>query len=371
MVSFMIRDSIVNFSNSILKHYNVELFHDSIQEIDEVLKTHKKIVVMLFDGLGTHILEKHLSPEAFMRQHIFKTIISTNPPTTVAATTGFLSGRYPIETGWMGWHQYFSNEEVNLEVFTNHIGNTGNTYKIPMLINKYCPYENIISLMNNKKADIAKQIMPFPIDEKGPKNLNQFKKAITKSLKQTDEKFIYAYWTKPDSLMHKYGVNHRLVHQNIKDINKTVEKIAQANKDTLFITLSDHGMSDIVYINIGNNKKITDMMERPMSLEKRCASFKIKRELREEFLPLLKKTLGWASQFFDFYTKEEIIKNNFFGEGKILPVTLDFIGDFIVVAKDIYTLISYTDYKKEVFHVAAHAGQSVEETSISICVYNK
>ena len=41
---------LVNFSNSFLKHYDVPTFHDSIPELDEILKGHKKIVLLLFDG---------------------------------------------------------------------------------------------------------------------------------------------------------------------------------------------------------------------------------------------------------------------------------------------------------------------------------
>ena len=44
-------NSLVNLSNSILKHFGVETFHKTIPEVDKLLKGHKKVVAVLFDGM--------------------------------------------------------------------------------------------------------------------------------------------------------------------------------------------------------------------------------------------------------------------------------------------------------------------------------
>ena len=54
-------NSIVNLSNSILKKFNVNPFHSTIKEIDDLIKNKDKIIVFLFDGMGKAILEKHLN----------------------------------------------------------------------------------------------------------------------------------------------------------------------------------------------------------------------------------------------------------------------------------------------------------------------
>ena len=112
-------NSLVNLSNSILKHFGVETFHESIPEVDELLNGHKKVVAVLFDGMGQNIVRKHLKEDSFLRTHYVKTINSTYPPTTAAATTSFLTGKYPIETGWMSWSQYFEKYNRNLILFKN------------------------------------------------------------------------------------------------------------------------------------------------------------------------------------------------------------------------------------------------------------
>ena len=109
--------SLVNLSNSILKHFGVNPFHDTIPEIDEALKGHDKVVVVLFDGMGQNIVRKHLNKDSFIRSNCVTTINSTFPPTTAAATTAFLTGKYPIETGWLGWCEYFKDYNRNIILF--------------------------------------------------------------------------------------------------------------------------------------------------------------------------------------------------------------------------------------------------------------
>ena len=63
----------------------------------------KNIVLLLFDGMGISVLEKHLAPDSFLRKHLVCPISSVFPPTTTAATTSVLTGRTRIEHGWLGW----------------------------------------------------------------------------------------------------------------------------------------------------------------------------------------------------------------------------------------------------------------------------
>ena len=103
-------NSIVNISCSILKYYGVkDLKHNSIPELDSILKKRKpkNLILLLFDAMGISILKQHISPNSFLRTHILKTVSSTFPPTTTAATTSINSGLTPYESGWLGWISYF------------------------------------------------------------------------------------------------------------------------------------------------------------------------------------------------------------------------------------------------------------------------
>ena len=54
--------SLLSLTSSVLKHYGAESSHASYPYIDDLLaRDYMNVVVMLFDGLGTRILEKHYS----------------------------------------------------------------------------------------------------------------------------------------------------------------------------------------------------------------------------------------------------------------------------------------------------------------------
>ena len=119
------QNTLVNLSNSILNHFGTNPFHDTIPEIDALLKGHKKVVAVLFDGMGQNITRLHLKENSYIRSNYVTTINSTFPPTTAAATTAFLTGKYPVETGWLGWTEYFKDYDRNIILFTSTDYNTG------------------------------------------------------------------------------------------------------------------------------------------------------------------------------------------------------------------------------------------------------
>ena len=146
MYRFCNKNCLVNVANSILKHYELETYHEPIDELVNRMKPYKKIVVLLFDGMASSLLKRHLKEDSFLRQHVFREIDSIFPPTTVAATNALRSGRYPKETLWLGWSQYFKELKMNIDVFTNRETFTKDPsiYKNPM--DELGQYETIFDL---------------------------------------------------------------------------------------------------------------------------------------------------------------------------------------------------------------------------------
>ena len=142
--------NLVSFSNSLLKHFGVATFHPSEPAIDDALSYHKKVVVMLFDGMGQNIVRKHLKDKSFMRQHLLCTVNSTFPPTTTAATTAFLTGKYPIETGWMAWAQYFEQYQKNIILFKNVDYNKEEKVEPENIAKNELPIKTILELIKEK-----------------------------------------------------------------------------------------------------------------------------------------------------------------------------------------------------------------------------
>ena len=361
------KNSLVNLSNSILKHFGAESFHESIPEIDNLLKGHKKVVAVLFDGMGQNIVRKHLKEDSFIRKHYVTTINSTFPPTTAAATTAFLTGKYPIETGWLGWTLYFKEYDRNIILFKNTDYNTSEEIKDEFVAGKYFPVTMIFDLIE-KAGTRATNIMRYPVQEDGPKSLlitgvNK----LTKTLKENNSCFVYFYWDSPDQEMHETGIDSLTTKYQVKKAQRFLKKVVKKNPDTLFILLADHGHVNVKFLDVCDHDDLYSLLDKPMTLEKRTPSFFVKDGKLEEFKELFNKYYG---EHFELLTKEEAFAIKLFGEGKAAKGVEKVLGDYIAIAHDEYSLLA----SKELSYLGAfkghHAGGTKEERLIDISVFN-
>lgn len=365
--------TIVNFSNSLLKHFGAPTWHETIPEIDQGLEGHDKVVVMLFDGLGRYIIDKHLRTRGFLRSHYLTTINATFPPTTVASTNGFLSGKFPIETGWISWSQYFEDYKCDIEVFKNTRSSDGSLVrdKDNLIIAEKCPYENIFKQI--KKANPSVNVFDvFPHKVRPKSDITNFKKArltINKALKESTKAFVYFYWTLPDGNIHRYGVKSLRVHFVIKKIQRFVKKMVKNNPDTVFLTFADHGLIDVKYLDICDHDDLQNLLYRPLSFEKRVVNFFAKPDKKEQFALLFQKYYG---RHFELLDRKTVFQNELFGKGRPHPASYDFIGDFIAISKDEYCLYASNETTPEKFvaHKGHHAGGTKEEMEIDISIFN-
>lgn len=365
-----LNNSIVNFSNSILKHFGAETFHNSIPVIDEILKNHKKVVVCLFDGLGDNILNLHKSSAKYINKHVIHQMTATFPPTTVASTNGLLSGRFPRETGWMAWAQYFEEYNANIDMFLSRDENTGVFYadKAHNIAQSVCGYETIFELLN--KVGVATYDgKPFPIYDDGAKSLFDHRKRLNKFLKENDNCFAYIYWTNPDAVIHEFGTKSWKTDVAIKGINSFVRKIVSDNPDTLFLTIADHGLVDCYTVDLCEHDDLYNMLARKISFEGRACNFFIKEEFKHDFPALFNKYYG---EHFKLYTHKEVSDLNIFGEGKDHPLYDKFLGDFLAISHDDWLLFASKDYEKQKDNLKGHhGGGTKEELLINVAAYNK
>jgi len=110
--------SIMNVSASILRHYGAKTDKATLAVIDEALLAGpRNVVLILVDALGDALVDRHLSADARIVRNRRERITSVFPSTTVSATTSVLSGLTPLETGWLGWAQWFRAEQRSVITF--------------------------------------------------------------------------------------------------------------------------------------------------------------------------------------------------------------------------------------------------------------
>lgn len=364
-------NTLTNLANSILKFYGCTTYHDTMSDIDELLKKSgkKKICLFLFDAFGKVILEKHRDSAKFMYDHRYKVIHSVFPTTTVAATTAITTGKYPIETGYVGWVQYFKRLDTFVEVFPSKTRDE-NIRKIePSITSSILKTKYLVDDINKSaKKDVAIMRMSFDFNSQLGEwfSNKKWERQVNKDL--SNYSFVYAYNTQPDHFMHIYGTDSPKVKKVIKQINGIVKRLTKKHKDTLFLAVSDHGMVDVNYLNIDEIEGFKETLDKDIiCLEGRFATFFVKdqKKFLEVFhnTPLLKDNFILAS-------KEEIIKNHILGYSTTQNnKSLDTLGDFFLISNSKYSLCD--SFTSKVHMKAAHAGMTKDEIEIFLQVYNK
>lgn len=359
------KNSILNLSCSILEHFGVKPEHDTNPIVNEILyRNYKHVVVILLDGLGLNILEKHLTYRDFLRRHLLSEYSSIFPPTTTASTTTFLSGKSPIEHGWLGWDVHFEQEDKTVTCFFNTIQGTNEKaadYNIPY---KYLPYENIFEKINNASIGKAYGVFPFSTyGFEGHSDIDNWVETIRKHCHKNEKNFTYAYWENPDNLLHKEGTKSNDVGKIVRELNAKMTYLCQTCPETVFFITADHGHTDIRNVFLQEEyPEIAKMLIRKPSIEPRAISFYVKPEFKEKFADEFKLHFG---KDYLLLEKDEVRQMELFGPGR-QNENLTGIGDYIAVAYSEKTILWNKDEKQFKSH---HAGLTKNEMKIPLIWY--
>ena len=355
-------NSILNFSCSILNHYGIAVKHSTLSAADKLLEGNfKHVVVMLLDGLGVNILQKHLPPDAFLRQNLLCEYSSVFPPTTTASTTTMLSGLSPVEHGWLGWDVYFEQEDKSVTCFTNNLTGTETPAASYNVVRKYFSYNDIASQIN--KSGRAKAEIVFPFGPKPFAKLGDWFAEIKRQCQFDEKTFTYAYWEHPDGYLHKNGTDAGVVHRCVVGLNNRIEKLCKSLKDTIVFVTADHGHNDITrdYL-VENYPEFVKMLVRRTSIEPRAISFYVKDEYKPVFADEFNRLFA---DDYKLFTKQQVFEQKLFGTGEPHK-NLTGIGDFVAAAVGSRTL--FWDKKAKPFK-SHHAGMSREEMIIPLIAY--
>lgn len=319
---------LTNLSNSILNYYGLKTFHSTLPLLDKWLskKDYKNIVLIVYDGMGSKILDRTLKKDSFLRKNKKDDILAIFPPTTTASTTTLLSGLNPNEHGWLGWDLYFKKVDEVVTMFTNNIKDTNMSIQEDSLAEETFPYESILDRISTKVNAVGL----FPFKEMYYDELEEMHEKIINICKNDKKNFIYAYYDDPDHIEHLTGTDSK---ENVKEYNrldKATSSLSKKLKDTLLIIVADHGHLNSECITLREYPEIYNLLERDVSIEPRACSFKIKDGLQNKFKQVFEDLF---KNEFTLYSKEEILKENLFGTGKNNPHFEESIGDFIAIAK--------------------------------------
>jgi len=358
--------SILNVTQSILKHYQVPTSWDSIALLDtELAKQYRNVVLVLVDAMGSFILNRIPAETNYLLRDKRADITSVYPSTTVSATTAVLTGKAPVETGWLGWAQYFEEKEKSIVLFTNEDYYDETCVFAPDYCEQLLPIRRIYSLIAEASADVrTHEIFPaFRVPEN-----NSFEKllvAVKKAIDLPGRNFVYAYWDKLDTLLHEMGPSSAEATEMIQAINDTYEAfIRQLPEDTLVITIADHGQLDVEPIHLKHYPDLQETFGHNPSLESRCSAFFIKPGMEKIFEERFKSHFR-ATHI--LYQSAEFLKLGLFGPGTPHPRIEEFIGDYIAVSID----NSYFMFDEFALSFKGHhAGLTADEMIVPLIIHS-
>lgn len=355
-------NSILSLISSVAVHYGVKTDHKTLPVFDRLLaKNYRNVVVMLLDGMGTEILNKHLDENAFLRRNMKCTISSVFPSTTTAATMSIETGLSPIEHGWLGWSLYFKELDANISIFPNTFsGSNGIPAAAYNVASRYIPlkyiYEKISEATNDRIT--AEKVSYF--SSYHSTSFEGICDTVQKLCNEDRERYIYAYWHQPDYDMHEFGTMHRIVREDIKKFNDEIEAMCRSLHDTLLIVTADHGLIDTIWRYICDHPDVERCLSRRPSIETRALTFPIKDGMHQQFECAFNKAFG---DCYLLFSKQQVLDQKLFGSGIPHIRSLDFIDDYLAVATG-STSIDYCLPADHLIFKAAHAGMTPEEMNV-------
>ncbi len=370
---------ILNLITSILKNYNVETKHKSLESMDNILNNkYKNVVFIILDGMGEHILEK-VSPAGYFRKKEIDCITSVYPSTTTAALTTYYSGKPPYETGWIAWSQYFKEYGRDIDMLSHRESYTSRDLKNARInvFDTIVKYKSVFEQIEEALPNIkAYEITPSYSDKRAKRSIradsiDEIIMNIETLCKNPDEKFILAYCDNPDGLLHKFGTDSEEVKEFIENTERKIEDMCKnLTEDTVVIISADHGHKDInKAYSILDYPEIQKCLISLPSLESRVVTFWVKEDMKEEFVKNFNK--NFENDFW-LMTKEEFLEKNMLGFGKKHPKIDDFIGNYIAlsISDSIIKLENYlTEGKK--LKKSTHCGLTKEEMEVPVIIIKK
>lgn len=326
-------------------------------------KDYENIVVVLLDGMGTAIVEKNLGADGFFRKHMKGSYSSVFPPTTVAATTSIISGLHPCRHGWLGWDCYFPGLDKNVSVFTNTESGTDIPAADFPVASTYCGYKSIASRIRANGGQ-AYEISPFI--EPFPQDFGEICGKIKELCRRPGKKYLYAYWTEPDHLMHEKGCYGEETVKTVRELETRVQELCEELENTLIIVTADHGHADSDGVAITDYPRIMECLVRMPSIEPRALNLFVKEEKKTQFEYEFKKEF---EKKFLLWTKEEVLQSKIFGTGAVHPDFGEMLGDYLAIAID--DLSIYNTREEAEFFVGVHAGLTKDEMVIPLIVIER
>lgn len=359
--------NIVNLAATLAQHLGQRTNKVTLPLLDKALAhDYQNIVFLVVDGMGTHIMQKNLPTDSFLRTHQVQELTSVFPSTTTSATTTLLSALYPAEHGWFAWSLDFGKAGVQ-QLFKNSD-----------FAKQKLPYQYFFT--NPPAGTTTYALMPDSVHSKldvknhiSYHNLGQLCQKLNNLCHRRGQKFVYAYFCDLDTIMHKTGTQSKPTRRLLKNLDKKLQKLTTQNPDTLFVMTADHGQIDVQdYVHIYQDPAVMDCLAAPLSLDPRAAAFRVKPGMAEQFVAAFQK----YQDDFVLYPSKDLIAKGVFGVFRKADYQ-KYLGDYIAIGTNTNKMLVFTEgqeiwgKKRQAIYRGHHTALTPDEMLVPLIIVNQ
>lgn len=355
--------NLLQVSASLHRWYGLPSEYQGNPAVDQWLNQHqfRTVIALLIDGMGTEILQPKLKETSFFRSFLSDSVSTVYPPTTTAATTSFLTGKSPRENGWLGWNQYFQEEDDQIILFRHH--SQYGTAEYPAdFADRHLPILRIYDELNAHGIR-ADSVWPSWAPHNPSRDYEDLLNNLLQKASDPEMRFLYGYWDEFDSYMHEYGPSDPGTAEMLEYLDETTRAFAEKlPADTGLLIIADHGQIDVTSYDMKNDAELCSFFRKAPALEARTVAFYLNEEKKAEFPEFFHQRFG--DQFI-LKASCDPETQDMFGPGKPSERFAEFLGDYVAFAMTPLQLC----YGKGTDLHGNHAGMMQAEALIPVILY--
>jgi hypothetical protein len=334
------------FSEDILKHF---------------APGYKRVVLLLVDALGYNQLVRLMEQGQadFWQRNLDKgkliPLTSISPSTTSSALTTIWTGSTPKQHGIIGYEMWVKSLGMVINTIlhtpSTFVGDAGglaragfdpvNFLGMPPLgeqfVNRGIESHAFVpaSIANSglsRMHHVGTQLHGYATESDLLANLRDLLNS-----RPNNRKFVYAYWSLIDSLMHHYGTYNERVTEQFRSFSEAFERILLdklepwAREDTLFLLTADHGSLETPFYpgyDLRSHPALTEMLVMQPTCEGRLPYLYVKPGQVEAVAQYFEH--AWPGQF-SLISRQQIMDSGLLGLGNAHYDLENRVGDLVAI----------------------------------------
>lgn len=329
--------------------------------LDHFKERYQNVVIILVDALGYYqlkrLMEERKAPlwsQQLERGNLFP-LTSICPSTTASALTTIWTGSTPNQHGVIGyemWHKELGLVMNNiLHTPITYRGDVGGLAKAGFEPTRFMNQAPLGLRFSNHGIE-SHAFLPGGIANSGlsqmhlpGSQMHAFTAESDLFLNMRDllntpsrqRRFVYAYWSYVDGLMHRYGTYNERVTEQFFDFSNALFRLlvggldASVRQNSQILVTADHGSVETPVnerYNLANHPKLTNMLTMAPTCEGRLPFLYVKQGQIDAVKAYFEHS--WPGEF-DFLTRQQVLDMKLLGNGQDHPDLEDRIGDLVAI----------------------------------------